>query len=261
MRHLSTTGRVIVLVLGLAYSAHAQSLSAQQIMDRMTSLYATCHSYVDEGEVTTIFIKQGRRRTVVKPFTTAFVRPSDFRFEFKDRHGENEWNSYIVWKDAESVQTWWSVRPGVQSQPNLSLALAGATGVSSGSAATIPSLLMPDMVGGNRIKSLSALKLIGEEKVNDRAAYQIEGTDSRQRVVTLWVDKETLLLVKIFERTSFDSASVLLLRNKVPQPPSPVPFVPFETETTTTYKPQLNAGAEGKLAFNPPALEEKGLPK
>ena len=252
MRHVSTTGLVIVMVLGLAYSAHAQSLSAQQIMDRMTSLYATCHSYVDEGEVTTIFIKENGRRTVVKPFTTAFVRPSDFRFEFKDRRGEYEWSSYIVWKDAESVKTWWSIRPGVQSQPNLSLALAGATGVSSGSAATIPALLMPEMMKGNRIKSLSGLKLMGEEEVNGRNAYKIEGTDSRQRVVTLWVDKATMLLVKIYQRTSFDSASASLLENKVRQPPVPVPFVPFETETTTTYKPQVNSGAQGKLAFNPP---------
>jgi hypothetical protein len=240
MRHLSTIGLVIILLLGLEFSAQAQSLSAQQIIDRMSSVYATCHSYVDEGEVKTIFLQQNSRRTVSKPFATAFVRPSDFRFEFKDRRGEDEWNSYIVWKGAESVKTWWSIRPGIESPKNLSLALAGAAGVSSGAATTVPTLLMPEMVMGNRIKSLTALKLISEEEVNGRNSYKIEGTDSRERVVTLWVDRETLLLVKIYQRTRFDNARV-----------------PFETETTTTYKPQVNAGAQGKLAFNPPEKEKK----
>jgi hypothetical protein len=238
MRQLSTLGLVIFLFMGVAYSAHAQSLSAQQIMDRTISVYATCNSYVDEGEVRTIFLQRNGRRTVLKPFTTAFVRPSDFRFEYKERWGEDEWNSYIIWKDAESVKTWWSIKPGVETPPNLSLALAAATGVSSGSAATVPRLLMPEMTMGNRIKSLSELKLIGEEEVNGRNAYKIEGTDSRERTVTLWVDRESLLIVKIYQTNTFPT---------------------FETETTTTYKPQVNVSAQGKLAFNPPEIRKKGF--
>lgn len=238
MRQLSTPGMVILLFVGVAYSAHAQSLSAQQIMDRTISVYANCNSYVDEGEVRTIFLARNRRRTVIKPFTTAFVRPSDFRFEYKELRGEEVWSNYIIWKDAESVKTWWSIRPGVENPPNLSFAVAGATGVSSGSAVTVPALLMPEITSGNRIKTLSDLKLIGNEVINGRKAHKIEGTDFRKNNVTLWVDSESMLIVKIFQKTIFDT---------------------FETETTTTYRPQVNVSAQGKLAFNLPEIGKKGF--
>lgn len=229
MRQLSTLGLVVLLFVGVAYSSQGQSPSAQQIMDRMISVYASCNSYVDEGKVRTIFLGNGRR--TVKRFSTAFVRPSDFRFEYKERREDDKWNRYIIWKGAESVKTWWSVRPGVESPQNLSFALGGAAGVSSLAATTVPTLLMPKMTIGNLIKSLSELKLIGEEEVNGSNAYKIEGIDWRKSTVTLWVDRGSLLIVKIYQRTRVGT---------------------FETETTTTYKPQVNVVAQGKLAFNPP---------
>src|SRR5688572_17628389 len=222
MRQLSTLALGVFVFAGVAYSAHGQSLSAQQILDRTMSVYASCNSYVDEGEVRTIFLQRNGRRTVIKPFTTAFVRPSDFRFEYQDRRGEEEWNSYIIWKDAESVKTWWAIRPGVETPRDLPYALGAAAGVSSGSSSTVPTLLMPEMTLGNRIKSLSELKLIGEEAVSGRNAYKIEGTDLRKNNLTLWVDSESMLIVKIFQKVSFEN---------------------FETETTTTYKPQINVSA------------------
>ena len=231
MKQLSTLGIVIIVQVALAYSTPAQSLSARQIMDRMISVYATCNSYVDEGEVRTIFHQPNGNRTVSKPFSTAFARPSDFRFEYKDRRGENEWNSYIIWMGVDSVKTWWSIRPGIETPQNLSLALGGAAGVSSGAATMVPTLLMPEMTIGNRIKSLSELTLVGEEEVNGSPAYRIEGTDSGKRTVTIWINTNSLLIVKIYQRTRFPT---------------------FETETTTSYKPQTNVSAQGKLEFNPP---------
>jgi len=232
MRQLSMLGLAAIVLVAVADLSQAQAPSVRQIMDQMISVYATCNTYIDEGEVRTIFHQPNGKRTVSKPFSTAFVRPSEFRFEFKDRRGEDEWNSYIVWKGADSVKTWWSIKPGTETPPNLSLALAGATGVSGGSAMTVPALLMPEMTMGNRIKSLSNLTLIGEEEVNGNTAYRIEGTDSRKNTLTIWVNRDTLLIVKIHQT------------NKLPNG--------VETETTTSYKPQANVSAEGKLAFNPP---------
>jgi hypothetical protein len=197
----------------------------------MSLAYTSCSSYVDEGEVRTIFLEQSGRRTQIKPFSTVFVRPSDFRFEYKERRGEDEWNSYIIWKNAESVKTWWSIRPGVKSPQDLSFALGGAAGVSSNASTTVPALLMPELTLGHRIKSLSGLKLVGEEDIHGKSAYKIEGTDLLQDVMTLWIDKESLLIVRIYQKKKFEN---------------------FETETTTTYKPQVNVEvAREKLAFNP----------
>jgi hypothetical protein len=232
MRKLLTIGVVVFLFGSVAYSSQEQPPSAKQIVDRMISVYASCNRYVDEGEVRTIFLEGARRRTVVKPFTTAFVRPSDFRFEYKDRFGEGEWNSYIIWKSGESVKTWWSIKSSVESPQNLAAALAAAAGVSSMASTTVPSLLMPEMARGNPINSLSDLRLIGEEKVNGSNAYKIEGIGFRKTTLTLWVDKESLLIVKMYRGVKFDT---------------------FETETTTTYRPQVDVDvAKEKLAFNAP---------
>lgn len=259
MRQLSMAGLVLVMVVGVAISSQGQSLTAQQIVDRSIAVYANCNSYVDEGEVRTIFLEANGPRTVSKPFTTAFVRPSDFRFEYKARRGEEEWSSYIIWKDAESLRTWWSIKPGIETPPSLAHALGAAAGVSNLASVTVPTLLMPETRIGNEIKSLSALKLLGEEEINGRPAYQIQGAvtrnpshidlvDVRSSPVTFWLDKESLLIVKIFRTTTFPDSPA---RGKMPARTS------FETETTTTYRPQINAGAEGKLAFNPPVTGKR----
>ncbi|HEY0073657.1 MAG TPA: hypothetical protein VGB77_06105 [Abditibacteriaceae bacterium] len=194
---------------------------AKQIVDRMAAMYAACQSYMDEGEVNTIFIQNKGRRIVTKPFCTAFVRPSNFRFEFRDRHSEEEeWQRYMVWTDGISVKTWWTVRPGVEIKPSLSRAIAGATGVSSGSAHNIPKLLMPDEITGSALSSVVEWKLLREEDVGSITAYVIEGRRHGDRLTTFWVDKRTLLILKIFSQRE---------------------HADFETETTTTYRPQINA--------------------
>ena len=232
MRYFSILSLILFLFVGITYSTPKSQLSAQQIINDMTAVYAACTSYADEGEVTTIFIQTTGNSTNVKPFSTAFVRPSNFRFEYQDKRGKSEWNSYIIWKAEDSIKTWWSIKPEIQSPKDLTVALATAAGVSSGASTIVPSLLIPEVSMYNRFKFFSDLKLIGEEKINDKAAYKIEGTDLRKNIVTVWIDKEKLLAVKIFEKHKFDK---------------------FKTETTTTFKPQINIKiAQDKLAFNVP---------
>ena len=228
-----TTTLCVLLILGvsLAYSQTPQTLSPEQILEKMVSVYASCNSYADEGEVRTIFIQNGARRTVVKPFSTAFVRPSNFRFEFEDRRPDDNWIYYIVWRDATSIKSSWSIKPGIRTFESLSLALAGATGVSSSAAINVPSLLMSDLGDSHRIQTLSQLRLTGEETIGGQTAFGIEGRDWRSNLVTIWIDKESFLLLKIYETKKFES---------------------FETETTTTYRPHINANiSPEKLAFQP----------
>jgi hypothetical protein len=77
------------------------------------------------------------------------VRPERFRFEYDDPTPEKP---YIVWANAGVIRTWWYVKPGEERQPSLSDAIAGATGVSGGSAHTIPTLLLPDRIGGSHYR-------------------------------------------------------------------------------------------------------------
>jgi outer membrane lipoprotein-sorting protein len=231
MKRLVALCFLLFLFVSIAVSNSPAALSPQEIVDKMVAVYANCNSYTDEGQVSTLFIQKLGNRTMILPFTTAFVRPSEFRYEFKDRRGENEWNNYIISMKGDDVKTFWSIRPDRPSAPNLETAIGAATGVSGGSANTVPRLLMPDRFGYNRFKMLSQLQIISEEQVNGADAYKIEGTDSRGNKISFWVDKEKLLLLKIYEARKIND---------------------FETETTTTYKPSMNITVtEEKLEFKP----------
>jgi hypothetical protein len=71
------------------------------IVDRVRGVYATCSTYRDSGEATTVFIRGPRptdRRTKVLEFRTAFVRPDRFYFEFMNRDLglRSDWHRYVV---------------------------------------------------------------------------------------------------------------------------------------------------------------------
>jgi hypothetical protein len=104
----------------------------------MIAAYASCQSYMDTGQVKTVYLTQRGRRTEVRPFSTAFVRPDAFRFEFQNRRGEEEWDRYIVWKQGVVIKSWWTLKPEGREFAELSLAIAGATGVSGGSSCGYP---------------------------------------------------------------------------------------------------------------------------
>jgi hypothetical protein len=229
MKRVIQLSSLILLFAQFSYS-QTTSQQSEQIVKQMLNVYASCLSYEDTGEVKTVFIESTRKRRVVKPFTTAFVRPLDFRYEFKDRMGE-DWKVYIVSKRGTVIQSWWTIRPTVMTFEELSLALSGAVGVSGGSAATVPFMLMPDLHMRSRLGNLRNLKLAGEEMLDGKAAYKIEGQDYRERTVTFWIDKSSSLLLKLFETAEFDT---------------------FKTESTTTYSPQVNTSvAPEKLVFKP----------
>jgi hypothetical protein len=118
---------------------------AEEILQRLRATYASARSYADRGVVTTTFHYPSRDRVTHRPFETAFVRPDRFRFELRD---DDE--RYVVWTERGRVRTAWTIAPGLDPCMNLGLALAGATGVSGGSAHTVPTLLMSDRVRGLR---------------------------------------------------------------------------------------------------------------
>jgi outer membrane lipoprotein-sorting protein len=178
-------------------------LTAQQILDRMATTYATCKSYRDAGVVTNDFgLRAGAGATYprhidVKPFRTAFVRPERFRFEYDDPTPEKP---YIVWANADAVLTWWYVKPGADRQPSLSDAIASATGVSGGSAHTIPALLLPDRIGGRKLTAITDLKRLPDEAVEQIPCFKLDGKFAN-RPTTLWLEKANFLLVRMVQDT------------------------------------------------------------
>jgi outer membrane lipoprotein-sorting protein len=235
----------IIFALLFVSSAGAQQTStptAQQIVEQMFSAYTSCKTYQDTGEVRTVTLENGRRRTTLLPFSTAFVRPANFRYEFRSRRGEAEWDQYVLWRQGDVVKSWWSIRPGIITDRSFSMSVSGASGVSGKSALTVPSMLMPDELRANPIKALTGLTLAGEESIGSQGAYKIEGKDFRGYTTTIWIEKQRLLLLQIFEKRKLST---------------PDGKGEFETETTTVYNPQVNEDVPAaKLAFDPPIQKQ-----
>jgi hypothetical protein len=218
---LASLCRVLALTLvgavltGIAAEKEStDGLTAQQILDKMATAYATCKSYRDSGVVTNFFNPQ---HIDIKPFRTAFVRPDQFRFEYDEGTPEKP---YIVWTKGDEVRTWWYIKPGVERQPSLELGIAGATGVSGGSAHTIPNLLLSDRIGGRSIASLTDLTRLPDEAIDDTPCFKLQGKFA-DRPTTLWLEKGTCLIRLIVEDTTL-------------------------TRTTTVYQPEVDIEVPAK---------------
>lgn len=207
------------------------SLSADQILGRVAEVYSQCRSYRDSGLVTTVFFSNWGKRTVEKPFKTAFVRPDRFRFEYSE-NGE-PWDRYVIWRQGETVRTWWGIDPGVHDAPSLGAALAAATGVSSGSARRIPGLLLAERIeAGWDIRRLRNLKRLNDARLREADCILVQGEKGSDEPVTLWIAKKTFLIRRIDEANKFSD---------------------FRTEETTTYEPRIDTDVA-------PTLLDFGIP-
>lgn len=220
-----------VVLPACAEEPQPRALTARDVLDRLAKAHAGCKSYHDSGVVKTVFVRATGNRTVEKPFATAFVRPDRFRFEYKEKAGDGQERRYIVWRKGKEVQTWWDVKPGVQKPESLGLALAGATGVSSGSAHTVPALLLPEEVEGWRLMDMTEAKRVDDAKFDNVDCFRIEGKCA-DSPTTLWIDQKTFLVRRIDAQSRFDD---------------------FRTEETTTYDPVIDEEIpDKKLEFDPP---------
>lgn len=208
------------------------SLTGPQILDRVRRVYAECASYRDSGTVRTTFITGMGRRVVVKRFSTAFVRPARFRFEYSTEGMLPD--HAIVWSDGKEVRTWWGIATGQERPASVSMALAAFTGVSSGSARRIPGLLLTESIGaGWDIARLRNVSRRPDATLGAADCLVIRGEKGEDESVDLWVARSTFVIRRIDEANTFSD---------------------FRTEETTTYAPRINAPvSEALLEFKPSA--------
>src|SRR5712692_9861378 len=181
-----------------AEESNKKALSATDIMQRMAETYKSCKSYQDSGTVTTIFHhKDGKQHESLKPFTTAFVRPDRFRFEFKDSFDGHKWHRYIVWARGKEIRTWWDIRSKLEQHDSLAFGLAGPTGVSGGSAHTIPALLLPEQILGSRLTNLTEPKRLDDADLMRIACYRVQGKERDFKITAAERDRLQQKILKI----------------------------------------------------------------
>ena len=232
---------IFVVLLGTPSLSTAQvelnkeAFTVEQLLGLMSHAYASCKTYRDSGVVENVFTNTKGERIQLVPFTTVFVRPNRFRFEFNSQITPNKNYRYIVWCSGKEVQSWWDAKPGVVREDSLIMALAKATGVSSGAAFTVPTLLMPEINLGWRLTDLIAAKRVKDAKSGKWECYRIDGKFiDTTKTMKLWIDKQSFLVRRIDSQKDFSN---------------------FILDATTTYEPFVDEDiTEKMLNFDPPGL-------
>lgn len=232
-------------------------MPAVDLLKRMAAAYASARTYSDQGIVRTVFIKGTERREVLRPFSTYFERPGRFYFTYRQ---EPDGHPQAICRNGGAA----SLLAGEEEVDVLrvSTAVAALTGVSGGSSHTISRLLMPTDVRGWSLEALEEPQVQGEEEIDGHVCHRIVGQYQRSNPTTIWLDAAQYLIRKIFDTDRFDGERRRAIEDSrlraigIPdelRPPSKmVRESDFDTETTTTYRPLLDAPIDPAIFEFPP---------
>jgi len=117
------------------------------------------------------------------------------------------------------------------------MAIAGAAGVSDGTAFYVPKLLMPEDVNGRTFLDSTNWAMLPDADESGHACHRVTRKISRDGSETLWIDKAQLLVLRMDESRTIDGG-----RNGR-----------FKTEQTIVYCPETDIDIpDTELAFGAP---------
>lgn len=193
---------LLLCLNGMMVQGQQKTLTAAAILNRAARNYAGFSSYQDVGTVETTYDEGMSGHIERMPFKIYFTRPNLFRFEWTDFSSYKDGRTNVVWSNGKESFSYWEPDRH-EKEESLGMGIAGASGVSSGSAQTIPYLLMAQMSGFNLTK-LTKLSLVGTETFDDELCYRINGR-SLGSMYEIWISKRDFLVRKVRTRIKFDT--------------------------------------------------------
>lgn len=253
---MRTTSRCLALVVailacGLPLIAQARrNTNATTILNNMFSMYSRLTSYQDDG-ILVVTLDGPTGGTIEKmPFKTFFKRPSLFRFEWTDYAITKLGKTKVIWFNGKEAFTYWEP-DSFEKEESLSMAVAGATGISYGTVHTVSDLMLPGEFGGSLLKSLTKVSLLGEEVFEGAPCYRIKGIDGDESV-ELWVGKVDLLLRRMRreEKRGDDLSIKEEIRRKI-QVGQPIAEIVFNYKPPIALTPRKESNVDIDKLLNP----------
>ena len=178
-------------------------LSPGDILRRAQQKYASLTSYSDDGK--TVATLNGT--TLTTAFTIRLARPNLYRIDWEQPVHSSYTNKGAVWSAGEG--DFLRMGSSVTKRASQMLALGSATGISGGSAASIPGTFFKlnwgDQLGG----PVSSEKQQPDQKVGAVDCYVLT-SDSKGRTRTLWIGKEDFMIHQVRNVTSAEAMKALL---------------------------------------------------
>jgi outer membrane lipoprotein-sorting protein len=223
------------------------SLSPGEIFEKAREAYAALTSYTDKG--TSVASLNGL--TITTTFTIKLARPNLYRIEWvqtnDSAYATTTTKPQSVWSagDGDFLDM---LGQGPKKQTNQETALSGATGISGGAAATIPSAFFKtqwgNQLGGAELND----KQQADEKVGDVDCYVFSHA-LKGRTSMIWIGKQDFLIHQV--RTLTTAAAMKATMDEAakvnPSVAAHMPaFVPHDITSTETHtdivvNPKLNA--------------------
>lgn len=238
---LTSTGIAIVLFVcppPISQSTTSQpssELTAEEILRRTREVYSKCKTYRDTGYLEGNSRESPLRLERTREFTTAFVRPGQFRYQEWDKKRANEVRQ-IIWRNGQQVKTWWGGNKGRKIIDRASLDKAIDPPISVGGEHTVVMLLMPGEVHGPGISGLRNLMRLEDKTVDGHNCYVVAGR-GKSTSATIWVDSRQFLVRRVEDVNS---------------------YITHERRGRRTFNPVIDEPIpESSLAFRPPENDTK----
>jgi len=194
--------------VALSSEASGDNLAPSEIFNKAQEKYASLTSYSDEGK--TVATLNGM--TITTTFSIRLARPNFYRIEWEQS------NDSTFTKTKAQTRAVWSAGEGdfldftgtgAQKQASLESALASATGISAGAAATVPGTFFKSNWGNQFGRPVSSRKQQADEKVGDVDCYvftsELNGTTN-----TIWLGKQDFLIHQVRNITSAEAMKTLM---------------------------------------------------
>jgi hypothetical protein len=168
----------------------------------------------------------------------------------------------ILW-NAEGVRSWWTIQAELRTHDSVHSALGCATGVSGGSAYTVPTLLLPGGRGRDPLPQPGASTIRGRDQAGGRECFVLDCAPRDRESRAIWIGCDDFLIHRIEEQLVLDGEMLASLRERMEKglesepseehrsvrrdalehlsrsPPSPQ-----RIETTTTYEASIDASID-----------------
>jgi len=224
-----------------------EKLSPREIIKRAREKYASLTSYSDEG--TTVAVLNGT--TITTAFTIRLARPNLYRIEWEQSVHSGYANKGAVWSAGQG--DFLQIGSGAKEQANQAVALASATGISGGAAATVPGTFFRLHWGDQLVSSALSDKQQPDEKVGDVDCYVFTG-DAKGWTRTLWIGKSDFLIHQLRTVTSPEAMKTALAETVKRNPALSNRLQISKLEGSTSTETHTN------IVLNPPLSDQDFLP-
>jgi len=235
-----------VATVAISQTSSGDKLTNADIFKKSQAAYAALTSYSDEGK--TVATLNGT--TITTTFSIKLARPELYRIQWTQST-----ESATGFKTTSGAQAVWSdgtgnfleMLGGKQEQSTLEGALGGATGISGGAAATVPSSFF-NINWGNRLRGgITNQKRQADQTVGDVDCY-VFSSDQKNGKQTLWIGKGDFLIHQMRTETSAEAMKAMMAdaAKRNPQVAARLPKMEFtENISTETHE---HIAANQKLA-------------